>query len=115
MFGFDRLTHTEILYRELGVFKLGMILKFEQCKLIYNVINKRLKSNTSVIFAKDVHAHNTRSIENIYKVGIRTNKGLCNPMFQASSEYNKLPQNVKEANTQSKFVKSLKIHLELGQ
>lgn len=84
LFNYNTLTHTEDLYAELGVCQISKLLKFEQCKLMHKIINKKQKTNTHINFAFNIHSHHTRSQRDIYLNHVRTNKGIFNPLYQAS-------------------------------
>ena len=87
---------TALLYEELNVCQLPCLLKLEQSKIVHKIINKNQKSNTSIQFTSDVHTHFTRQYDNIAHTTIRTNKGLLNPMYQATQQYNRLPTEIKQ-------------------
>lgn len=108
LFNYDQQTHTETLYRELGVFKLEDLRELEQCKLIYKIINQRQKSNTPLSFCNKNHDHKTRQHLNIYLSNITSNKGLHNPVYQAASAYNSLPDDLKHEARYQGFVRKLK-------
>lgn len=108
IFNYDPLTHTVDLYENLKVWQLHKVLKFEQSKLIYRIINNTQKSNINILFSRDIHNYNTRSRENVFHNNIRSNKGLNNPVYQASKEYDSLPENIKNIGNYGRFVKHLK-------
>ncbi len=66
MFNYNKATHTETLYRELGVFNLERLLLLEQCKVMYKILNKQLKCNSSIIFSNEIHNYYTRTELNLY-------------------------------------------------
>lgn len=110
LFRYNRMTCTEQLYKELGVSDIGRLLKFEQCKLIHRIINKKQKSNIEIVFRNDIHVHNTRFCDGIHLDNVRTNKGLRNPISQASEVFNKLPVHIKVIKNVCRFVSVLKLH-----
>ena len=54
--------------------------------------------------------YNTRTCDRIHLDNIHTNKGLCNPISQASTVYNNLPVNIKNSRNESRFIKQLKLY-----
>lgn len=114
LFNYDRLTHTVDLYRNLRVWKLIKILRLEQCKFMYKVMNKTQKTNIELTYIRDIHSHNTRSQNYIFNNNIRSNKGLYNPIFQASEAFNALPNNIKIIRRYTRFVKELKLYIDLS-
>lgn len=114
IYGYDRRAHTNALYGELNVWKLDKLLEFEQCKLIYKIINKQQKCNTKIVFSNEVHEYETRAQNNIYQIYTRSDIGLRNPIVSASRTYNRLPQCNKSINNFNLFVTKLRHHLDLG-
>ena len=113
IFNYDRLTHTALLYEELGVCQLSCLLKLEQSKIVYKIINKNQKSNTTIQFNSDIHTHFTRQYDDIAQTTIRTNMGLLNPMYQAAQQYNGLPTEIKQIGQEKTFIKRLKMYLKI--
>lgn len=83
--------------RELNLPNIDTLLQIEQCKLIYRILNQHQKSNSYILLSNEVHNYNTRILNDIYRISTRTNIGLYNPIVQASTEYNKLPVNIKNS------------------
>lgn len=113
LFNYNKLTSTVTLYSELRVAMANKILELEQCKLVYKIIHNTQKNNLSFSFTRDVHNHFTRSLNNIYPINSRTNFALNCPMQSASKSYNKLPDNIKSAQSYNIFVNKLKQHLNV--
>lgn len=111
LYDYDRLTHTEILYRELGISQLTKIMELEQCKLMFKIIHKQQKCNTNILFSHNVHNYETRIQNNIYQIVTKSNIGLNNPITDASKCYNRLPDNLKNIHSFKSFVSKLKRHL----
>ena len=96
LFNYNWLTHTDQLYEELGMLDLRRLMEFEQCKLVYRILNNRQKTNVNILINNNVHIYNTRTCDRIHLNNINTNKGLCNPISQSSTVYNNLPVNIKK-------------------
>ena len=108
LYEYDRLTPSEILYRELSVVGLDGLLGLEQCKLIHKILNKKQKSNVNIILHNEVHDYGTRARNNIYPTSARTNVGLKNPIVNASSTYNRLPVNLKSIKNHNTYLRECK-------
>lgn len=113
MFNYNIATHTETLYSELDVFNLEGLLLLEQCKLIYKILNKQLKCNSSVVSSNEIHSYNTRTQFNLYVLYSRTNIGMNSPIDCASRAYNALPNNLKNIQLFRTFVNKLKCFLSM--
>ena len=108
LYEYDRLTPSEILYRELSVVGLDEFLGLEQCKLIHKILNKKQKSNVNIILHNEVHDYGTRARNNIYPTSARTNVGLKNLIINASSTYNRLPVNLKSIKNHNTYLRECK-------
>lgn len=113
LFNYDYLTHTAVLYRELGLNRLDTLLELEQCKLMHKIIHKKQKSNNQILFNFNMHTHCTRTQGNIHLNNIRTNKGIMSPLYRASIAYDKLPVEIRNVPHYNKFLKLTKHHLEI--
>lgn len=108
LFNQNYLTHTSTLYEKLGLKQIGTILKVEQSKLIYKILNGKQKTNSILTFTNSVHNHNTRKCNNIFTNFSRTNLANFNPIKDASKTFNNLPDNLKTINNYVNFKSKLK-------
>lgn len=114
LFNFDRLTNSDMLYRELNISPIIKIYEFEQDKLMHKILKQSQKSNINIVLSNDVHQYNTRSNCDIYQTVTKTNIGLNNPIVRASKSYNKLPGEIKNISNFNTFVIRLKHYLDIG-
>lgn len=113
LFNYDRLTNTTQLYSDLQIPNLKKILELEQCKLIFKIINEVHKCNTEYKFTKDIHSYETRTHQNLYQTKVKSQKGLNNPIAQASKIFNQLPTSIKSVSSIGKFSDQIREYLEL--
>ena len=110
LFKYDYLYHTDDLYRELAVFRLDVLLKIEQSKLMYRIINNTQKCTTKISFNRDIHMYNTRVKNNIHQNCVSSGVGLNSPIARAISVYNGLPDSIKQIKRYPKFVNVVRNH-----
>lgn len=111
LFNLDYQTHTETVYTMLDITPISNILRLEQAKLMYKIINKKQKCNTKIMYSNEFHTHKTRNQNDIYLAPVRTNAALHNPLSEAAQAFNSLPYNLKTEKSFSEFVKKLKAEI----
>lgn len=110
LFKLDYFTNVDDVNRTLNIQHLKILLKVEQCKLIYKVLNKKQKSNLKVTFCNEIHSYNIRNCNDISKQCKRTNVALHDPFNESIQTYNSVPDAIKSENNYNKFIISIKRH-----
>ena len=105
LYQLDYWIHTEELYRVLKVLPIADILKIEQSKSIYKIINNLQKSNTEIRHLSQIHNYNTRHNDNICLGKARTNIALRNPIKAAADIFNNLSPIIKNQPSFGKFLR----------
>lgn len=110
LFNLDYKTPTTEVYQQTKIAKLSVILKIEQSKFIYKMINKQHKSNVETIFVNQIHNYKTRNQHKIHIPSARTNIGLHNPIHQSMNVFNQLPQELKILGSFKRFKREIQHH-----
>lgn len=103
LFNLDYRMSTDNVYAQVKLDKLEIILKIEQCKFIYKLVNSQLKTNTEMSQRNQVHTHDTRQKHKLHIQKPRTNKVLNNPIDRAIKAYNEVPEDIKNIASFNKF------------
>lgn len=112
LFRLDWFTLSKLLLQITNTFSLREIVKLERCKFVFNLKNNNFKSNFNLITFNETHRYFTRNRSNIVLEKSKTNymaKGVLN---MALSEFNNLPNYIKNCNSIFIFTKKMKEHLK---
>ncbi len=96
------------LYRDLELRQIQEILKIEQSKLVYKILNNQIKTNITIKISDQVHSYNTRNNTNIFTEFSRTNIALFNPIKRAADTFNSIPSSIRTVKSYPKFVSIIK-------
>ncbi|XP_050297638.1 probable RNA-directed DNA polymerase from transposon BS isoform X1 [Anthonomus grandis grandis] len=107
LFNLDYFMHAGDIFEILKIHSISHILKIEQAKLIFKIINKLQKSNYTIVYSSEIHAHNLRN-NNIRLSSARTNIALRNPINAATQTYNDLSYEIKQEVSYYKFIRMVK-------
>ena len=102
--------HTNSLFSESKILKLGDLYEFEVGKRMYDAIHNTLPKPLSFLYIPNstIHSHYTRQ-RNEPHVQVRRSMVATNSlMHKAHGIWSAIPQQIKELNTRSKFKRSLK-------
>ena len=97
------MTPTEAVYKKTKLLKTEL-LYLEQCKFIYQVLDKGQKCNVDMKLLNDIYKYYTRITKNLFVNSARTNIATNNPIAKYLKSYNKLPSDIKQIN---RFTKSI--------
>lgn len=112
LFNLEWRTHSDLLYSTLKITKINTILKIEQSKFIYRIINNKQKSNSTIKHVNQIHSYETRSLNDLYLENVRTTVALRSPLSESSKTFNSLPSALKNERSYNKFVRNLNMFFE---
>lgn len=112
LFSFDYRTHTNSVYEQTRISKLGELLELERNKTIHAILNGKLKTNIQLTNVRNIHQYNIRNVNNIYLENVRTTIALKNPICKAIQSYNALPEHIQNETNKNRFSKLVKNHIK---
>lgn len=108
LYNIKRLTPTNQLYNSVDLSNVETILRIKQSTLIYNIVRKKLKSNSSLSTNNMVHNYITRAHQHLRTRQCKTNIGKNSTINSSIITYNNLPSSYKEIKTINGFKRAVK-------
>ena len=108
MFKLPYLEPTINLYTPRNLLDIANLYKYKICCYIFCVIHKTRHSNIKFINNNSIHYHNTRQINNLYLINVKSNYGKKSVYFKGIQTYNSLPEELKSTTNINKFKIKLK-------
>ena len=102
--------HTNPLFSESKILKLGDLYELEVGKLMYDAIRNTLPTPLSFLYIPNstVHSHNTRQRHEPHVQARRSMVATNSLTHKAHGIWSATPHQIKELDTRSKFKRSLK-------
>ena len=101
-------TPTNQLYEITNTYSLDEIYRIETLKISYNIINKKMKSNIILIRNSEIHNHETRQYNLFHLDAASSLIGQKRFTHSALTEFNKLPDNIKNCRNIGIFKNEVK-------
>ena len=94
IFGLNYYTRSEDIYKQYPFLNLQSLKLLEQAKLVYNIKNKLLKTNTQVSSTGEHHEYNVRNKNLLRNKYARSKKGQDSPIYRSIQAYNSIPKSI---------------------
>lgn len=108
MFKLPYLEPTVNLYAPNNLLDINNLYKYKVCCYIFSIIHKQKHSNTKFSYNNTIHNHNTRQINNLSLITVRSNFGKNSVYFNGIQTFNNLPDTIKSTTNFIKFKTHLK-------
>lgn len=112
LFNFSYRTSTDVVFKETGLLQIADILKIEQSKFLYKVINNNFKCNSQLEMVNNIHTHDTRRQNTLYINNIRTNIALNSPLIRSIKTFNSLPQSIRNSSDYNQYKNKIKMYFQ---
>lgn len=109
LFGYDRLTHTQTLYRDTKIHNIKQTYALNTCTLIKKILDGHI--HTKISLTKKTYNHNLRNTDKLELHLPRTEYGKRSILYNGANMYNNLPNDIKENHTMSMFKSKLKQYI----
>lgn len=109
LFGFDRLTHTPIIYNKTGIYNIKQTYILKVCITIYKILNKI--HHTEISLKQKDTSYGLRNAKHIQLNQPRTNYGKRCLLYDGVKIFNDLPNVIKNSESIKIFKNKIKDYL----
>lgn len=96
-----------------NILSVRQLIKYDTVVLAFKIEKKLIKTNISINHRADMHSYNTRNANNMHQRSFRTNIGRFSISRVIATEYNQLPNSIKNCETLNNFKKKIKNNILL--
>lgn len=112
LFKYNFRTSTKKIYNETGLLNIYQTYVYNSCILVRKILSKDIHTNITFTKKQSIQKIRLRNANDIKLHKPRTNYGKKNIMFEGAYLYNKLPKDIKESKSTSKFKRLLKNYVK---
>lgn len=93
-------TSSSPLFSQLGLLKINEVYKFQIGKLLFNQIRKNNNIIQNLTSLSDLHAYNTRSVnnQNLYIPSVNSNLGKTSLTYHGAIIWNSIPTEIRNSS-----------------
>lgn len=111
LYNYDYLTPTEKVFNETKLLNISQLYTYTTCILIYKITHNMIHSQLTFTTKGTSSRYSCRRANHLVLPNVRTNYGKYSITFAGAQLFNKLPTEIKDANTLGIFKRKLFDHL----